>query len=39
MIRFNVDYPGFIAGKTYQVTEYDKPHAHLQSHGVEELSK
>lgn len=23
----------------YQVTEYDKPHAHLQSHGVEELSK
>lgn len=24
---------------TYQVTEYDKPHAHLQSHGVEELSK
>lgn len=20
---------------TYQVTEYDKPHAHLQSHGVE----
>ena len=22
---------------TYQVTEYDKPHAHLQSHGVEEL--
>lgn len=24
---------------TYQVTEYDKPHSHLQSHGVEELSK
>lgn len=23
---------------TYQVTEYDKPHAHLQSHGVEKLS-
>ena len=22
---------------TYQVTEYDKPHAHLQSHGVEKL--
>lgn len=22
---------------TYQVTEYDKPHANLQSHGVEEL--
>lgn len=22
---------------TYQVTEYDKPHSHLQSHGVEEL--
>lgn len=24
---------------TYQVTEYDKPHAHLQSHGVEDLKK
>lgn len=24
---------------TYQVTEYDKPHAHLQSHGVEELKQ
>lgn len=23
---------------TYQVTEYDKPHSHLQSHGVEKLS-
>lgn len=23
---------------TYQVTEYDKPHAHLQSHGVKELT-
>lgn len=23
---------------TYQVTEYDKPHAHLQSHGVDELN-
>lgn len=23
---------------TYAVTAYDKPHAHLQSHGVEELS-
>lgn len=23
---------------TYQVTEYDKPHAHLQSHGVESLN-
>lgn len=22
---------------TYQVTEYDKPHSHLQSHGVEKL--
>lgn len=22
---------------TYQVTEYDKPHNHIQSHGVEEL--
>lgn len=22
---------------TYQVTEYDKPHAHIQSHGVDEL--
>lgn len=22
---------------TYQVTEYDKPHSHLQSHGVDEL--
>lgn len=24
---------------TYAVTQYDKPHAHLGSHGVEELSK
>lgn len=24
---------------TYAVTDYDKPHSHLQSHGVEELSK
>ena len=24
---------------TYQVTEYDKPHNHVQSHGVEELQK
>ena len=24
---------------TYQVTEYDKPHAHLQSHGVDELKQ
>ena len=23
---------------TYQVTEYDKPHAHLQSHGVDEIN-
>ena len=23
---------------TYQVTEYGKPHAHLQSHGVDELN-
>lgn len=23
---------------TYQVTEYDKPHSHLQSHGVDELN-
>lgn len=23
---------------TYQVTEYDEPHAHLQSHGVEKLN-
>lgn len=23
---------------TYQVTEYDKPHSHLQSHGVEKLN-
>ena len=22
---------------TYQVTEYDKPHAHIQSHGVESI--
>lgn len=22
---------------TYQVTEYDKPHSHIQSHGVDEL--
>lgn len=24
---------------TYQVTEYDNPHAHLQSHGVEETEQ
>lgn len=24
---------------TYAVTEYEKPHAHLQSHGVKELSE
>ena len=24
---------------TYAVTEYDKPHSHLQSHGVEKLQK
>lgn len=24
---------------TYQVTEYDKPHSHLQSHGVDELKQ